>query len=221
MLAFWEKHKIGVVVAVGLIVALLIGVISLYAKTNSLRNEAIKQETGLVAQYDVNRTELSKFILQFKESLGIADRSAEKLEGILIEAVKGRYDGNMEPGTSGSMFSAITEAYPDLTATTEAYQKVQDLVMVGREAYQNQQALLIDKIREYDRWRNSDYVNVTIINWIGVPTKVLTINAQQDGKQVTLTGEEALNEMRKLVLVQEANDAYDTGVMEPLITPDE
>lgn len=63
MLAFWGKHKITVVIAVGLFIALLIGVISLYAKTNSLRNEAIKQETSLVAQYDVNRTELSTFIL--------------------------------------------------------------------------------------------------------------------------------------------------------------
>lgn len=127
----------------------------------------------------------------------------------------------MQPGTSGSMFSAITEAYPDLTSTTEAYQKVQDLVMVGRKSYQNQQGLLIDKIREYDRWRNSDYINVTLINWIGVPTKILTINTQKDGQPVTLTGEAALNEMRNLVLVKEANDAYDTGVIEPLITPDE
>ncbi|WP_422390166.1 hypothetical protein [Arthrobacter sp. N1] len=61
----------------------------------------------------------------------IADKGSAQLEEVLTAAVQGRYDGATDPGTGGARLSAITEAYPDLTASTESYAKVQDQVASG------------------------------------------------------------------------------------------
>lgn len=215
---FISKHKIGVVVgAVALVIVAIVAMV-FYSKVNGLRNTAISKETALVSQYKDNQNELSTYILQFKETMGVANVGADRLEDILVDAVKGRYDGNMEPGDSGSMFSAIAEAYPDLTATSESYAKVQDLVVSGRNAYKNQQTKLLDMIRDYDSWRNRDFIDSLIVrDWIGAPTDLLKVNVAG----VTYKGEDALEKISEIVLVQDAIDSYDTGIQEPLIGDEE
>lgn len=215
---FIKKHRIAVAVVAIIVVIVAIFVIVFYSKVNGLRNTAINKETALVAQYQDNQNELSTYILQFKESMGVADAGASRLEEILIDAVKGRYDGNMEPGTSGSMFSAIAEAYPDLTATSESYAKVQDLVVSGRNEYKNKQTKLLDMIRDYNSWRDRDLIDSAIIrDWVGAPTDRLAVTVGGN----KFTGEDALEKISEIVLVQDAIDAYDTGTQEPLIGGDE
>ena len=188
-----------------------------FGKVNGLRDNLIQKEASLVAQYKDNQNELSTYILQFKESMGVAGKSSERLEEILTEAVKGRYDGNMEPGTGGSMFSAITEAYPDLTATAESYNKVQDLVVSGREGYKNKQTKLLDMIRDYDTWRESDLVNSFIIkSWLKAPTDRMKVTV---GEQ-TFKGQDALDKISQIVLTKDAITSYETGETEALITDD-
>lgn len=199
---------IGIVAFVGIMA--MIG----FGKVNGLRNDLIQKEASLVAQYKDNQNELSTYILQFKESMGVAGKGSERLEEILTEAVKGRYDGNMEPGTGGSMFSAITEAYPDLTATTESYNKVQDLVVSGREGYKNKQTKLLDMIRDYDTWRESDLVNSFIIkNFLNAPTDRMKVTV---GEQ-TFKGQDALDKISQIVLTKDAIDSYETGETDALI----
>lgn len=216
MKEFLKKYK-GLVITGVVVLIVLIVAGSLYGNVNSLRNTAIQKEAALVAQYSDNQNELSTYVVQFKESLGVADQGSERLEGILVEAVKGRYDGNMEPGDSGSLFSAITEAYPDLTATTESYAKVQDLVVSGRNAYKNKQSKLLDMIRDYNTWRETDFIDSWIIrNVINAPTDSLKVTVGSN----TFRGEDALDKISQIVLVQDAVDSYDTGVLEPLIGDD-
>jgi hypothetical protein len=216
MKEFLKKYK-GLVITGVVVLIVLIVAGSLYGNVNSLRNTAIQKEAALVAQYGDNQNELSTYIVQFKESLGVADQGSERLEGILVEAVKGRYDGKMEPGDSGSLFSAITEAYPDLTATTESYAKVQDLVVSGRNAYKNKQSKLLDMIRDYNTWRETDFIDSWIIrNVINAPTDSLKVTVGSN----TFRGEDALDKISQIVLVQDAVDSYDTGVLEPLIGDD-
>lgn len=209
-----KKITTGVIVGVGLALFLVIALLVGFAKFNGLRNQAVSKEAALVAQYQDNQNELSTYVLQFKESMGVAAKGSERLEDILVEAIKGRYDGNMNPGTDGSMFSAIAEAYPDLTATTESYAKVQDHVVSGRNAYKNKQTKLLDMIRDYETWRETDVINSFIIrSWVGVPTDRLKVTV--DGE--TFTGENALNKISQIVLTRDAVDAYTTGEMDALI----
>lgn len=208
--------KKGLFIGAPLVLLLIVG-ISIFGYTNNVRNEGIRHEAALVAQYQDNQNELSTYILQFNESLGIADRQSERLNTILVEAVKGRYDGNMEPGTGGSMFSAITEAYPDLTASTASYEKVQELVISGRNAYKNKQSMLLDRIRVYETWSESGLIRSSVVDSLGFPSERLEARVGGD----VARGRDALDRMKTLVLVGEAVESYETGTTDSLLKPNE
>lgn len=207
-----NKALVGGAVAV---LVLVIGVFSTLGYVNGVRNTGIQYEQSLNAQYQSNQNELSTYILQFNETLGIADKQSAELNAILVEAVKGRYDGAMEPGTGGSMFSAIQEAYPDLTANTEMYARVQDLVVSGRNAYKNDQDLLLDKIRVYETWKDTGLVKSMVVNSLGFPSDRLEARIGNDVER----GEDALDRMKTLVLTDAAVEAYTDGTQDPLIVP--
>lgn len=211
-----KNHK--GLLTVGAVVAVLVILIAVfYSSVNSTRNTIIQKEQALAAQYQSNQNELSTYILQFKESLGVADAGSDKLDKILGDAISGRYDGEMEPGTGGAMFSAITEAYPDLTATSASYAKVQDLVVSGRAEYRNAQNLLLDKIRDYKTWTKSGLMRSFVVETVlDAPTEDLKVTVGD----ATYRGLDALDKMEQLVLTQEAVDAYETGTTEPLIGND-
>ena len=215
---FVKKYKVLLALAV-VVLLIFIAVASMFSYVNNIRNDGISKENSLIGQYSDNQNELSSYILTFNETLGIADKQSSKLNDILLEAVKGRYDNDtsLEPGTGGSMFSAISEAYPDLTATTATYAKVQDQVVSGRKAYKLQQTLLLDKIRDYNDWKKKGIVKSFVVkNILGFPSDDLVVTA---GNQ-TFRGQAALDQISTLVLTDEAIEAYQTGTQDPLITPD-
>lgn len=207
----------GVITAIAIAVVALIAAISLFSTFNSVQKEGKGQENRLEAQYKANQNELSTYILQFKESLGVADKGTGKLDEVLANAVAGRYDGSMEPGNSGQLYSAITEAYPDLTATTESYAKVQDLVVSGRAEFRNQQNKLSNMISTYESWMDSGLIHSKIVKMSGFPSDSLEARIGND----VYKGEEALEKMKQQVLAEEATTAYETGTTAPLIEPDE
>lgn len=196
-------------IAVGLIVFTL-GFT--FGSVNKARNEGITREAALNAQYLDNQNELSSFVSTFYEQLGIADRKSDKLESILVEAVKGRYEGetSAQPG-GGALFSAISEAYPDLSAL-DTYDKVADTISAGREAYKNKQSKLLDMLRSYDTWRKKGLVHSKVVSAAGFPSSGLQARI---GDKVT-TGSEALDHMYRIVLASQAAEAYETGTLEPL-----
>lgn len=198
--------------ALVLVIAIIIG----YSTVNGARSGAIQRENRIVAQYQDNQNELARYILSFNEALGIADRQSETLNTIISDAVQGRYDGALEPGTGGSLFSAIAEAYPDLTATTETYAKVHDFVISGREAFKNQQSKLIDIVNEYKTWTTSDIWRSFILDtFVGTPTDLMVI---EEGGQ-TYRGQDALDRASRVIITPEVEDIYDSGTQGPLITP--
>lgn len=216
MNAITKKFPLKLIIAASIALVLIIAAIVAFSVFNGTRGEAIRQEQRIAAQYEDNKNELSAYVLSFNESLGIADRQSDKLNEILSNAVQGRYDGKMAPGTGGEMFSAIAEAYPDLTATSESYQRVQDLVVSGREAFKNKQTKLIDLIRAYTTWSNSDVIRAWILDtFVHAPTDVLTI--EENGN--IYVGEEALKRMSRIITTSEVTDIYEKGEQEPLIQP--
>lgn len=208
-----------IIAAIALILAASIIGGSIYHSFNTTNTAGVSQEADLVAQYKDNQNELGAYINKFNESLGIADRSSTKLNAIILDAVKGRYDNDssLKPGTGGAMFSAIQEAYPDLTATTQSYAKVQDLVVDGRDAYKNKQSKLLDMLAAYDKWQNTGLIRKHIVQSLGFPSKNLRVT---DSKGQIFTGQAALDKMGDIVLPSQARDAYDSGVSNPLITPE-
>lgn len=192
----------------GLIFLVSFGV---YGYVNGLRSTSIDYETQLNAQYLANQNYLSAYISGFYEQLGVANLKSEKLDKILLDAVKGRYDKEGF-STKGALFSAIAEAYPDLSGL-DIYDKIVDYIASKREGYRAIQEKLLDMLRGYDRWRQDGYAQSAIItSVIGVPTQRLEARIGE----TVLRGPEAREKMWQIVLAEQARDAYRTGTMAPL-----
>lgn len=200
-------------VAVVVAVVVAFGAIWFFATYNSVQKNMVKREQALSSQYKDNQNELSAYVSTIKEALGVADRNTEALDKVLASAVQGRYEvgSTAKPG-GGELFSAITEAYPDLSGVSLPYQKVQDAVISGRAAYKNKQTKLLDMVREYETWKNSGIIHSKITSMVGAPSDNLVAGIGDDIK----TGQDALNRMKTIVVTRESSEAYRSGEMDPL-----
>jgi len=203
-------------VALALAGILLVTSLGSYVYLNGLRNESIQHEAGLSAQYPSNQNFLSSFISGFYEQLGVAGLKSEKMDGILLDAVKGRYEKSGGFSSNGAFFSAVVEAYPDIKGLN-VYDKIVNYISANREGYRARQDKLLDMLRVYDEWRRYGIIRSRIVSGIlGIPSERLEARI---GDQV-LRGADARNKMYQIVLASDAKRAYETGVMEPLqITP--
>lgn len=206
---------VGIVLGGIALVAVLL-VVLLFSKFNGINNEGVKKETTLSAQYSDNQNELSAQTLKIKESLGIADIKSDKMDQILKDAVQGRYQqGSSANGAvdGGKLFSALTEAYPDL-AGLNIYDKLLDTVNAGREAFKNKQTKLLDMARDYNTWLNTGLINKRLISMAGFPGPNLKARV---GDRV-VTGQAALDEMERIITDADTQKAFTTGTQAPLIT---
>lgn len=202
---------LGVVAFMFISTVVVVGVV--YVSFNNVQKDMVKKETALSAQYSDNQNALSSYVSTITESLGLADRASEALNEVLADAVKGRYEGDSTANPSGGqMFSAIVEAYPDLNQQQINYQKVQDAVFAGREAYKNQQTRLLDMLRDYETWKESGFIKSRMTSMVGAPSDNLRAAIGDD----VVRGQDALDRMYTIVLAGAAKDAYQSGEMDPL-----
>ena len=203
------------IIGIGIVAVIVLALFGVYSKYNSLQMTAADYETQLNAQYLDNQNELSTYISKFYESVGIANLKSDKMDQILTDAVKGRYEGNSSAKVGGGqMFSSIKEAYPNLDMSQ--YDRILDLISAGRDAYKQKQSKLIDMLRGFDKWRvGSGAVNKLLIGWMHIPDDELQARI---GKTVT-RGRDAEDQMWTVVTTSSTQKAYDTGTMDPLSVP--
>lgn len=196
------------------IAALVLGAFGLYNYANGLQQEGVARETELNAQYLDNQNELSTYISKFYETVGVANLKSDKMDKILLDAVKGRYEGHTsaQPG-QGQLFSAIQEAYPNIDLSI--YDRILDQINSGRDAYKQKQSKLLDLLRSYDKWRESGLVQSRIIAAMGVPSQRLEARIGMNVKR----GAEARDQMYLIVLTTSTTDAYTSGHLDPLQVP--
>lgn len=201
------------IVLVVIAAVLLVVILPIFNTFNSIQKEGVRREKQLNAQYQDNQAELSSYVSGFYEQTGIAKVKSDKLNAILLDAVKGRYDGKTaaKPG-GGSLFSAVVEAYPDLKGL-DIYDKIAEYVQVGRKAYKNAQSQLLDMLRSYDEWRQSGIIKSRLVSMAGFPSSRLVARLGQ-GK--IFKGQAALDQMYVIVLDSTTQKAYETGNLEPL-----
>lgn len=210
------KFKPWMAVVGGIVAVFAIIVVSLFATFNGIQKTGVDLETQLNSQYLNNQNEYSAFRTGFYEQLGIAQAKADKLDQILHDAVTGRYDGKMSSAQvgQGSLFSAIHEAYPDLTGLN-VYDKIVDYIQAGRTAYKGQQSKLLDMLRNYDKWRKSGIIHKMLVNMAGFPSNDLVARVGTD----TWRGQAAEDKMYQIVVSSDTLNAYQTGVDTPLTVP--
>ena len=202
------------IIAVVVLGGLFFGAVSLYGYVNGVRNELVRQETALNAQYQDNQNELANYETSFYEQTGLANLKSEKMDKIISDAVKGRYEGKdgqaVERGQGGAFFSAMVEAYPDLKGQLDVYDKVISFVSAGREAYKAKQSKQLDMIRAYESYRNTGIVRSWAVAKAGYPS----LRAQIGEKVVR--DEDALGQMELIDTTEATNTAYQTGKMKAL-----
>lgn len=201
----------GLIIALALLAASAFAGVSLYGFANSTRTEAIKREIQLSLQYQSNQNYLSTYISTFYEQAGIANAKSDKMNEILLDAVKGRY--GKEGINGGQLMTAIAEAYPDVKGL-DVYDKIMTTVSSGREGYRAIQDKLLDQLGSYDTWRKDGILrNMVLKNFLPSDNLVARIG------DTKITGQAALDKMYQVVLASQAVDAYKKSTMEPLKVP--
>jgi hypothetical protein len=190
--------------------------LGLYSYFNGLQQTLAESETELNAAYLDNQNYLSEYISGFREQVGVASFKADKINQILLDAVRGRYESSGGFAPNGAFFSAIQEAYPDLGKNMDIFDKIVEYVQAKRAEYRGRQSYLLDKLRTYDRFCNSGLLQKIMIKSImGAPTDMLEARIGSSVKK----GSAAREQMYLIVLTPDTKEAYETGVMKPLEIP--
>lgn len=199
----------------GLITLIVVAVIAalsglwVYNKVNAEYNAGIALEIKLSAQYQDNQNTLDAATKKIVESVGVANLKSEKFRQIISDAVKGRYEGKMQPGTGGAMFSAIQEAYPQLDLAI--YDKIVDLIATERETFKQAQSKLLASVQQYKQWKNTDIIR----QWF-VAKYFPSDNLEARIGSKVVTGAAALEQIQLLVTSQGTDDAFSSGKQDPL-----
>ncbi len=193
----------------------LILLFSLFGWINGLQKQGVQREVRLSRTYETLKTGVDSYLVSAREAAGVASANAEAFDKIMLDAVSGRYQGKeggpttAQPG-SGTLFSAIVEAYPNLDKVNENYGRIIDIITSGRTAFANNQAKLQDQIREYDQWRKSGLVHSWMVSTIiGVPSDDLVVT-----NETKKTGQAAYDVMSKVITSGVTADGFNTGKLE-------
>lgn len=197
-------------VAGGIAGAIVVLLLALFLVNNSVTNEGNKKQTGLNAQYNDSFNYLSDCIVRIREASGIAKGQTAALDKIITDAVQGRYQGDSSAEVGqGQLFSAITEAYPNLDGLSGTFDKVLTIASGCRVDYRDMQTKMQRMIADFEAWRTGSFITRTFGG--GFPDG----NLKARKGEAVLRGDEALDQMSTVVLVREASKAQETHEVEP------
>lgn len=201
-------RKYGLFVGVGVVI---LGLITFFVVNNSVTNKGNKLQNGLNSQYNDNINYLSDCIVRVQGTANIAQAQTEKVGDILIEVVKGRYDNELAaatPGNSPALISAIVEDYPDMAPFTKVFETSINVLNGCRTDYRDMQTKMQQRINSFEDWRTGSFT----VRTFGKEFPSNGLRAKK-GDSV-LRGEEALEQMFQVVVVKDANEAYETGELD-------
>ena len=208
-----KKALIGLAVFAGIVVVAALYCISVYT---SVRNAGNTKEAALSAKYSSIQADYGQWRLGVTDSLGIAREKRGAMDQILTHAIEGRYNKPGSPQVdNGKLFSAISEAYPDLTGLN-IYDKILDYVKQGREKFSANQAALQALVQDYNTWRTTgSFLHPMIAGWL-FPSGNLKARVGDR----TYTGEEALEKMSRVIVGGDTTQIFDSGNDTGIVNPE-
>jgi hypothetical protein len=181
-----------------IIILSIIGLIIIFAfgygcSAFSFRQECVKAEAGIEAQYKQNQNNYDNMWKKFKEVSGVPKMYANDMKEMWEKAMSARYGGEGKP-----MFRWIQEHNPQLDSAT--YTQLQRTLEAGRNSFAADQKQLLDRKRAYDvvlKGNRALFVNM----WWGFPRTDLSkfdivtsdkteeVFAKKKDNEVLFTGE--------------------------------
>jgi len=130
-------------VILGFITLGFLSIIFMGLSVMSSYNNFIYLEKNIVAQYEQNKNNYDNMWKKFKESVQVSEIFVTDLEKVYKSAIEGRYGEN----GSQAVFQMLKEHNPNLDASI--YKRIQETIESGRNDFEENQKLLIDKKRMY------------------------------------------------------------------------
>lgn len=122
-------------------VIVIFGVIAVSSVVGT-RNDAVRQEAGIKAQYSQNQNNYSNYIAKLAETAQVPSMYMEDLTKLYSKVVEGR------KGSDQELFRFIKEANPTVDASI--YKQIQQVIEAGRNSFEADQKTLLDKRRVYE-----------------------------------------------------------------------
>jgi hypothetical protein len=125
-------------------VGLLAFVVLAYGCTAlGFRQDCVRAENGLEAQYDQNKNNYDNMWKSFKEMAQVSEMYTADLKKVYDSAIQGRYDDKEK----NLLFKFVQEHNPNFS--DGLYVKLQARIEAGRNAFMAEQQTLLDKKRAY------------------------------------------------------------------------
>ena len=135
--------KIWVKVIIGLVFSgFLIVIISIFSVIG-INNDCVQMESGIKAQYSENKNNYDNMWKKFKESAQVTTMYSEDLKKIYDSVMEKRYKNSTQV-----MMNWIKEHNPNFDSST--YKNLQAMIEGGRNSFEGNQKMLLDKKRQYE-----------------------------------------------------------------------
>ncbi len=205
-------------IVIGVIAAVVLGLVGWGISTyTGIRNDGRNTELSITAKYKAMQASYGQDRLAFTDQIGIAREKRDAMDKILTDAVSGRYNKPGSPQVdNGKLFSAITEAYPDL-AGLNIFDQIMPFITQMRSKFAQDQAQVAEMIRDYNSWRTTgSFLHPTFVDWAGFPSDALEMQANGN----VYRGKDALDRMSRPIIGSDTGVIFDTGVDQPALTPE-
>lgn len=142
------------------VVVILVAVIGVMSFIG-INNDCVQMESSIKGQYSQNQNNYDNMWKKFKEATQVTSMYSDDLKKVYDSAIKNRYEksGNV-------MMNWIKEHNPNFDASM--YKNIQVMIESGRNTFESNQKMLIDKKMIYETKLNS-FPTVIVARLLGFP----------------------------------------------------
>lgn len=138
----------------------LVAIIAVFSVIGT-NNDCVRMEAGIKAQYSQNQNNYDNMFKKFKEAASVTEMYTSDLKKVYDSAIKGRY------ANSGKvMMNWIKEHNPTFDASM--YKNLQVMIESGRNTFESNQKMLLDKKMIYETEIGS-FPTVLVARVLGFP----------------------------------------------------